>query len=156
MNINLTLISQSIIMMVFVWFCMKFVWPPIINSIESRRKQIADGLAAGDRAEKALQDARVEADVLVKEARDQASEIVDQGSQRRNQIVDQAKQEAVTERERQVASAEAEIQQQTTQAREELRKQVAMLTVAGAEKLIEKEIDPATHKALLDKLIKEI
>ena len=156
MNINLTLISQSIIMMVFVWFCMKFVWPPILSAIDARRKQIADGLAAGDEAQKALEEAEVQANDLVKEARNQASEIVDQGNQRRNQIVDQAKEEATVERERQVSAAEAEIHQQATQAKEDLRQQVAALTVAGAEKLIEKEIDPATHKALLEKLIAEI
>ena len=156
MDINMTLIGQTIAMIVFVWFCMKFIWPPIMTAIEERQTQIADGLAAGDEAQKALEKAQADADELVKEARDQAAEIVDQGNQRRNQIVDQAKDEAVAERERQVASAEAEIQQQTTQAREELRQQVATLTVSGAEKLIGKEIDPATHKALLDELISEI
>ena len=156
MNINLTLILQSIAMMIFVWFCMKFIWPPLLKSLEERRAKIAEGLAASDEAEKALSAAKAEAESFLKDARNQASQIVDQANQRGNQVFEEAKEEAVAEKQRQVSAAEAEIQQSANHAREELRQKVAALVVAGAEKVIEKEIDSKTHDALLEKLIAEI
>ena len=156
MNINITLILQSIAMMVFVWFCMKFIWPPLMTALELRREKIAEGLAASDRAEQALDAAKGQVDKILEDARGQASTIMDQAQQRRNQIVDHAKDEAVTEREHQVSAAEAEIQQSANHAREELKQAVASLAVLGAEKIIEKEIDDAAHKDLLEKLIAEI
>jgi len=155
-NINLTLILQSIAMMVFVWFCMKFIWPPLLNMLEQRRAKIAEGLAASDEAEKALDAAKDEVGGLLREAREQAGQIVDQAGQRGIQIVDQARDEAVAERNRQVTAAEADIQQSAIHAREELRQQLASLVVAGAERVIEKEIDAKAHDALLEKLIAEI
>ncbi|MEM1412320.1 MAG: F0F1 ATP synthase subunit B [Pseudomonadota bacterium] len=156
MNINATLILQSITMMIFVWFCMKFIWPPIIQAIDERREKIADGLAASDRAEKALEVANEEAEQHIKEARDRAGQIVDQASQRQTQILDQAREDATSERKRQVAAAEADIAQATNQAREELRSATASLAVIGASKILEKEIDEQTHKELIDKLIAEL
>lgn len=156
MNINITLILQSIAMMVFVWFCMKFIWPPLIQALENRREKIADGLAASDRAEKALDAARGQVDKILEDARVQANRIMDQAQQRRNQIVDHAKEEAVSERDRQVSAAAAEIQQNVNHAREELRQSVASLAVLGASRIIEKEIDEDAHRELLEKLISDI
>ncbi len=156
MNINATLILQSIAMMIFVWFCMKFLWPPLLKAMDERRERIAEGLAASDRAEKELEAAKVNADQQIREARDKAGEIVDQASQRHSQILDQAKQDASAERSRQVSAAEADIAQAANQAKEELRASVASLAVLGASKILEKEIDADTHRELLDKLIAEI
>jgi len=156
MNINATLILQSIAMMIFVWFCMKFLWPPLLKAMDERRERIAEGLAASDRAEKELEAAQAEAGVRIREARDKAGEIVDQANQRHTQIVDQAKTDAITERGRQVTAAEADIVQAANQAREELRASVASLVVLGASKILEKEVDTNTHRDLIDKLIAEI
>ncbi len=156
MNINATLILQSIAMMIFVWFCMKFLWPPLIKAMDERREKIAEGLAASDRAEKELEAAKVTVDQQINEARDKAGEIVDQANQRHSQILDQAKDDATAERGRQVTAAEAEIVQAANQAREELRSSVASLAVLGASQILEKEVDENTHRELLDKLITEI
>ena len=156
MNINATLILQSIAMMIFVWFCMKFLWPPLMKSMDERRERIAEGLAASDRAEKELEAAKVTVDQQIREARDKAGEIVDQASHRHSQILDQAKVDAMAERNRQVSAAEADIAQAANQAREELRNSVASLAVLGASKILEKEVDADTHRELLDKLIAEI
>ena len=156
MNINATLILQSIAMLIFVWFCMQVVWPPILRALDERREKIADGLAASDRAEKELAAAKVQADEQIREARDKAGEIVDQANQRHGQILDQAKDDAVAEKQRQVSAAESEISLAANQAREELRASVASLAVLGASKILEKEIDEDDHRELLDKLIAEI
>ena len=156
MNINATLILQSIAMMIFVWFCMKFIWPPVLRALDERRERIAEGLAASDLAEKELEAAKQTVEQQIGEARDKAGEIVDQANQRHSQIVDQAKDDAVTERNRQVAAAEADIVQSANQAREELRASVASLAVLGASQILEKEVDAETHRELLDKLIAEI
>ena len=156
MNINATLILQSIAMMIFVWFCMKFIWPPLLKAMDERRERIAEGLAASDLADKELAAAKVKVDEQINEARDKAGEIVDQANQRHSQILDQAKEDATAERGRQVTAAEAEIVQAANQAREELRTSVASLAVLGASKILEKEVDVNTHRELLDKLIAEI
>ena len=156
MNINATLFLQSIAMMIFVWFCMKFIWPPLLKAIDERREKIADGLAASDRAEKALEEANVRAEEQIKAARDKAGDIVEQANQRHTQILDQAKEDATGERQRQVAAAEAEISQAANQAKEELRNSVAALAVAGAARILEKEVDEQAHRELLDKLIAEL
>jgi F-type H+-transporting ATPase subunit b len=153
MNINATLILQSIAMLIFVWFCMQVVWPPILKALDERRAKIADGLAASDRAEKALVEANEKVEEEIKAAREKANEIIDQANQRHGQIVEQAKDDAVSERERQVAAGEAEITLSANQAREALRATVASLAVLGASQILEKEIDEATHRELLDKLI---
>jgi len=156
MNINATLILQSIAMMIFVWFCMKFLWPPLIKAMDERRERIAEGLAASDRAEQELKAAKVEVGEQIRGARDKASEIVEQANQRHTQILEQAKDDAHSERQRQVTAAEADIAQAANQAREDLRSSVASLAVLGAGKILEREVDPQTHRELLDKLIAEI
>ena len=156
MNINATLILQSIAMMIFVWFCMKFIWPPLLKALDDRRAKVADGLAASDRAEKELEAAKLTADEQITEARSKAGEILDQANQRHSQILDQAKEDAGSERQRQVTAAEADIALAANQAREDLRASVASLAVLGASKILEKEVDAEAHKVLLDKLIAEI
>jgi F-type H+-transporting ATPase subunit b len=156
MNLNATLILQSIAMMVFVWFCMKFIWPVLLKSMDERRERIAEGLAASDRAEKELEAAKVVAGDEIRQAREKAGEIVEQANQRHSQILDQAKEDALTERKRQLAAAEADIALAANQAREALRAQVASLAVLGASRLLEKEIDAEVHRKLLDELIAEI
>ena len=156
MNINATLILQSIAMMIFVWFCMKFIWPPLLKAMDERRARIAEGLAASDKAEKELAKAEAQVEAEIREARDKAGEIVDQANQRHSQILDQAKEDAVSERQRQVSAAESDIAQAANQAREELRASVASLAVLGASRILEKEVDAETHRELLDKLIAEI
>ena len=156
MNINATLILQSIAMLIFVWFCMQVVWPPILRALDERRAKIADGLAASDRAEQELEVAKTKANEQISEARSKASEIVDQAQQRHNQILDQTKDDATAERQRQVSAAEADIALAANQAREDLRSSVADLAVLGASRILEKEVDAKTHNELLDKLISEI
>jgi len=156
MNINATLILQSIAMMIFVWFCMKYIWPPLLKAMDERRARVAEGLAASDLAEKELEAAKQTAGEQISEARGKAGEILDQAQQRHTQILDQAKDDATTERQRQVTAAEADIALAANQAREELRASVASLAVLGASKILEKEVDSETHKELLDKLIAEI
>lgn len=156
MNINATLILQSIAMMIFVWFCMKFIWPFLLKAMDERREKIAAGLAASDRAEKELAAAKVTAGEQIRIAREKAGEIVEQANQRHTQILDQAKVDAVTEKQRQVAAGEADIAMATNQARDALRTQVASLAVLGASRLLGKEVDADVHRKLLDELISEL
>lgn len=156
MDINATIIGQTIAMIVFVWFCMKFVWPLIIDIIEERQTQIADGLAAADKGSRALEEAEAEKAVILDEARGQAREIIDQANNRGGSIVDEARTEAGSEKDRILASAQAEVEQEANRAREELRGQVSTIAVAGAEKILQREIDANTHKDLLEKLAAEI
>jgi len=156
MNFNATLIMQMIVFLTLVWFSMKFIWPPLTTAIEDRRKKIAEGLAASDEADKALEKAQAEANTIVNDARSQATDIRKQAEKSAAQIMEDAKAEAVSERERQVNAAEAEINLSANQAREALRGKLAGLVVSGAEKLIDKEIDGDRHRDLIDQLIKEI
>lgn len=156
MNLNATLVLQSIAMMIFVWFCMKYIWPVLLKSMDERREKIAEGLAASDRAEKELEAAKVKAEQQLRDARDKASEIVEQANQRHGRILEQAKEDAQAENKRQVAAAQADIVQSAHQAREALRSQVAGLAVLGASRLLEKEVDENVHRKLLDELIQEI
>ena len=156
MDINATIIGQTISMIVFVWFCMKFVWPPLMGMIEERQTEIADGLAAAEKGARSLEVAEVEKAKVLDAARGQAREIIDQANTRANGIVDEARTTADQERERILAAAQAEVGQEVNRAREELRGQVAAIAVAGAEKLISREINAATHQDLLNKLAAEI
>ena len=156
MDINLTLIGQTIAMIVFVWFCMKFIWPPILGAIEERQKQIADGLAAADEGEKRLDQARAEADEIVADARKQATSILDQAHARANEIVAEGKTDGVKERDRQLTAAKAEIEQEANKAREELRGQVSAIAIASAEKILNREIDGKAHEDILGKLAQEL
>ena len=152
----MTLLGQSIAMIVFVWFCMKFIWPPIMNAIEERQTQIANGLAAAERGQQSLDKAKVEADEIVDDARKQATTILDQAHARANEIVAEGKADGTKERERQVAAAVAEVEQEANRAREELRGQVSAIAVASAEKILRREIDKKSHEDILSKLAAEL
>lgn len=157
MDINIgTLVGQTIAMIVFVWFCMKFIWPVIMGAIEARQTEIANGLAAAEQGQSSLTNAKSEADKILAAARDQARGIVDQASTRANGIVDQAKTDGETERKRQLETARAEIGVEINRAREELRGQVAKIAVAGAEKVLAREIDANAHRDLLSRLASEL
>ena len=156
MDINLTLIGQSIAMIVFVWFCMKFIWPPILNVIEERQEQIAEGLAAAEKGQDKLVQAQAEADEIVADARKQATSILDQAHARANEIVAEGKSDGVTERERQLTAAKAEIEQEANKAREELRGQVSAIAIASAERILRREIDDKAHEDILGKLAQEL
>ncbi len=156
MDINLTLIGQSIAMIVFVWFCMKFIWPPLLEAIEDRQKQIEDGLAAADRGQEKLVQSKAEADEIVADARRQAATVLDQANARANEIVADGKADGVKERERQLVAATAEIEQEANRAREELRGQVSAVALAGAEKILNREIDGKMHEDILGKLAQEL
>ena len=156
MDINMTLLGQSVAMIVFVWFCMKVIWPPIMSAIEERQTQIADGLAAAERGQQSLDKAQAEAGDIVDDARKQATTILDQAHARANEIVSEGKADGTRERERQVAAARAEVEQETNRAREELRGQVSAIAVASAEKILRREIDGQAHEDILSKLAAEL
>lgn len=156
MNLNATLIVQTIVFLVLGWVTMKFIWPPLIAALNERQKKIADGLAAADKGEKSLVDARSAADAIVKEAREKAVKIVDQANRRSNEVIDEAKGTAIAEGQRLVAEARSEVQLEQNRAREQLRKEVASLAVAGASRLLGREIDARTHADLLEKLATDI
>ena len=156
MNMNATLLGQAIAFFLFVVFCMKYVWPPIMEAIEERQKKIADGLAAADRAAKDLDLAQANASDQLKEAKRAASELIEQANKRKAQIVDEAKVEAQAEREKILAQGMAEIEAERNRARDELRKQVATLAVIGAEKIIGRSINMEAHTDILNKLTAEL
>ena len=156
MDINLTLIGQSISMLLFVWFCMKFIWPPLMQAIEQRQAQIADGLAAGEKGQQKLDKANVESKEILDEARKQATGILGQANARANEIVSDGKQNGQQERERQLSLAKNDIEQESNRARDELRDQVAQIAVATAEKILKREIDAKAHEDILNKLAKEL
>ena len=156
MDINATLIGQTIAMIVFVWFCMKYIWPPLLTAIEERQAKIAEGLAAADKGQESLQKATAEAEDIISDARKQATGILDQAHARANEIVADGKADGVKERERQLAAAKAEIEQEANRAREELRGQVSAIAVASAEKILNREIDGKQHEDILSKLASEL
>ena len=156
MSINATLLAQMIVFAILIWVTMKFIWPPLMAAIEERQQKIAEGLAAADRSKKDLAQAEETVNEVIREARGKATEIIDQAHTRANQIIDAAKAEAIVEANRQKAAAEAEIVVAANRAKEDLRRQVSSLAVAGASRLIRREIDGNAHKALLDELAAEI
>ncbi len=156
MDINMTLIGQTIAMIVFVWFCMKFIWPPLLAAIEERQEKIAEGLAAADKGQESLAKATAEATGIIEDARKQATSILDQANARANEIVAEGKTDGVKERERQLNAAKAEIEQEANRAREELRGQVSAIAIASAEKILEREIDDKQHADILGKLAAEL
>jgi len=141
---------------VFVWFCMKFIWPPLIHVLADRNKKIADGLSAADRASHDLELAQEKATAQLKEAKQQAAEIIDQAHRRANQLIDEAKDQAREEGDRLLKAAQSEIEQEFNRAREELRKQVASIAITGAEKVLAANVDAQAHSAMLDKLAAEL
>ena len=156
MNINFTLFAQAMVFTAFIWFTVKFVWPPLLRAIERRQKTIADGLAAAEQGKKSLEVSSRQAEQAIQEARTRAAEIVAQAERRGTQVVDEAKNAAKVEGDREKAAAKADIQQAISRAREQLREQVAVLAVAGAEKILHREVDAKAHAELLDGIKKQL
>lgn len=152
MNINATLIGQSITFAIFVWFCLKFVWPPIMAALEERKQKIADGLAAAERGAKEQELAQAKATETLKDAKEQARVIIAQAEKRHAEIVEQAKGDAKDEAAKIVAAAKAEVEQETNRAREELRGKVIDLALAASSKILEREVNVEDHNASLEKL----
>ena len=149
MNINLTLFAQVVTFAAFIWFCARFIWPPLTRAIEERQKQIADGLAAGERGKLDLEQASKRTADMLREAKQQTQEILAQADKRAGQIVEEAKRVAKAEGDRILAGAKAEIEQEVSRAREMLRSQVAVLAVAGAEQILKREVDAKAHADLI-------
>ncbi|WKE65646.1 F0F1 ATP synthase subunit B [Gallaecimonas kandeliae] len=156
MSINATLIGQAIAFIIFVLFCMKYVWPPLIKAIEDRQKKIADGLASADRAAKDLELAQAKAADTIKAAKTEAGTLIDQANKRKAQIIEEAQTEALAEKAKIVAAGHAEVEAERVRAKEDLRKQVAALAIAGAEKILARSIDEAAHRDILDKIVAEL
>jgi F-type H+-transporting ATPase subunit b len=156
MNINLTLFAQALVFAAFIWFTVTFVWPFMLRAIEQRQKTIADGLAAAEQGKKSLEVSTRQAEEAIGRARDRASEIVAQAEKRAVQVIEEAKVAAKAESDREKAAAKAEIQQEASRAREQLREQVAALAVAGAEKILRREVDAKAHADLLEGIKKHL
>lgn len=156
MHINLTLIGQSITFLIFVWFCMKFVWPFIRNAMDARTQQIAEGLSAAERAHRDLELAKDKVSSQLKDAKVEAASIIEQANRRAAQIVDEAKERAREEGDRIKVSAQAEIEQESNRAREQLRAQVGALAVAGASRILGRAVDENAHRDIVDQLAQEL
>ena len=156
MNFNYTLIGQLLAFILFVWFCMKYIWPPMMQALEDREKEISDGLDAASRGKRELEEANIKKEDILQDAKKEAAELVNQANHRANQIVEDAQSTAGEEAERIKVSAQSDIEQSTKRAREELRSEVATLAVAGAEKILNSEIDKKKNSELINKLSKEL
>ncbi len=156
MNLNLTLIAQAITFALFIWFCARFIWPPLTRAIDERQKKIIAGLADAETARVTLENAGKQADTSVREARERSSQIILQSEQRAAQMVEDAKSAARTEGAREKALAQADIEQQISSAKDQLREQVALLAVAGAEKILQREVNPQVHSDLLKQLREQL
>ncbi len=156
MNINLTLLAQAVSFAILIWFTVKFVWPPLLTAVETRQKTIADGLAAAERGKHDLELAAKRAADELRGAKEKASEIIALAEKRANDIIEEAKNNAKTEGDRIIAGAKAEIDQEVNRAKEGLRQQVAELAVAGAEKILRREIDAKAHGEMLTAIANEL
>ena len=156
MNINLTLIMQAAAFAAFIWFTARFIWPHLMRAIETRQKQIADGLAAGEQSRKELASTEKRIADMLGEAKNRAAEIVATGEKFKTETVDAAKGEAKVEADRILAAARAEIEQEVARAKEQLRNQVADLAVAGASKILQREVDPKAHAELLASIERQL
>ncbi len=156
MNFNATLIGQTFAFVVFVWFTMKFVWPLLLKQMHDRETRIADGLAAAEKGQKALEEAEIRHTELVDEGKQQAAEIISQAQRRGDEIVEESKSTAKSEGQRLIHAAEAEIERDKTQAREDLRKEVATLALAGVEQILMREVDRNAHNEIITKLSSEL
>ncbi len=156
MNLNFTLFAQALTFAAFIWFTARFVWPPMMRAIEARQKVIAEGLAAAEKGRRELELSSQHAEETLREARSRAQEIVAQGDQRAAQIIEEAKQAAKAEADRILVAAKAEIDQEFSRAREQLREQVAEIAVAGAERILKREVDAKVHAELLTQLKQEL
>ena len=156
MDINATLLGQVLVFGILIWFSMRFIWPPLVKAVEDRQKKIAEGLAAAERGQNELQNAHGEAQSIVAAAREQAKKIVDQAHKREVEIVEEARTTAVEEGKRIIESSRQDAQQEKARARDELRKDVATLAVAGASRLLQREIDPRAHADLLESIKRQL
>ncbi|QJQ95611.1 MULTISPECIES: F0F1 ATP synthase subunit B [Halomonadaceae] len=156
MNINMTLIGQTIAFAIFVWFCIKYVWPPISQALHERQKKIADGLDAASRASRDLELAQEQAAQTLRDSKEQATQILEQAHKRSSQMIEEAREQARVEGERIAAGARVEIEQELNRAKDELRAQVATLALVGAERVLEASIDEKAHREMLDKLAAEL
>ena len=156
MNINATLFAQAIVFFAFIFVTVKYVWPMLQEKVDARTKTIADGLAAGERGKKSLEVSSKQAEQTIQEARARAAEIIVQAEKRDAQMIEEAKSAAKAEGDREKAAAKADIQQEASRAREQLREQVAALAVAGAEKILRREVDAKAHADLLDGIKKQL
>jgi F-type H+-transporting ATPase subunit b len=156
MNLNLTLFIQAVVFVILGWVTMKFIWPPLITALEERQKKIAEGLAAADKGEKSLADAKSAANELIKEARVQATKIIEQANRRSGEVIEEARGTAIAEGQRLLSDAHQEVALESTRAREQLRREVATIAVVGASKLLGREVDARTHADLLEQLAVEI
>lgn len=156
MNMNLTLFGQTIAFAIFVWFCMKYVWPPLTQAMQERQKKIAEGLDAAGRAQQDLKLAQEKVSNTLRETREQAAEIIELANKQANAIVEEAKEQARAEGERLIAGAKAEIEQEVNRARDALRTQVAALAILGAEKILESKVDTKAHNKLVEKLASQL
>jgi F-type H+-transporting ATPase subunit b len=149
MNLNVTMIAQAVTFFVFIWFCKTLIWPYLIRAIETRQKEIADGLAAAEEGKQSLARSAKQADEAITQARGRATEILAQAEKRASQMIEEAKSTAKVEGERMITGAKAEIEQEVSRAKETLRTQVAALAVAGAEQILKREVDAKAHADML-------
>ena len=156
MNLNATLFIQTIVFVILGWITMRYIWPPLIKALEERQRKIAEGLASSERAEKSLAEAKASATDIIKEARVQANKIVEQANRRSSEVVEEARGTAIAEGQRLLSDARNEVTLESNRAREQLRREVALIAVAGAGKLLGREIDAKAHAELLDQLALEI
>ena len=156
MSFTLTIVAQAVAFLLFIAFTIKFVWPPLLRAIEARQKQIADGLAAAEQGKKSLEVSGKQAEQAIQEARARSAEIITQAEKRDAQMIEEAKTAARAEGDREKAAAKADIQQEVSRAREQLREQVAALAVAGAAKILHREVDAKAHAELLDGIKKQL
>jgi len=155
-NINATLIGQAISFTIFVWFCMKYVWPPLTAAMQERQQQMSEGLQNAEKAQAELDLAKAEVENQLKEAKQQSASLIDQANKRGNQIVEEAKDIAIKEGERLKQAAQADIEQEVNSAKEALRQQVAVLAIAGAEKILASSVDQNAHSEMLNNLAAEL
>ena len=156
MNINATLIGQSIAFFLFVWFCMKYIWPPLTKALEDRKRTIADGLAAAERGRREQELGEKKALDTIKKAKLDAAEVIALAEKRAAEIADEAKEHAKVEADRIIAGARADIEQEVNRAKEQLRAAVAELAVAGASRILEKEVNAQAHARLLEAVVKQL
>jgi F-type H+-transporting ATPase subunit b len=156
MNLNATLFAQAAVFVLFIWVTAKFIWPMMQTKIDARQKTIADGLAAAEQGKRSLETSTKQADEAIKEARSRAQDIIAQAEKRAAQMVDEARNAAREEGSREKAAAKAEIEQEVTRAREQLRDRVASLAVAGAEKILRREVDAKAHGEFLESIKRQL
>ena len=156
MNITFTLVAQAVVFTAFIWFTKAFIWPPLLRAMEQRQKTVAEGLAAAEQGRQSLEASRKQADQAVQDARGRAADIIAQAERRAVQLIEEAKNAAKAEGDREKTAARADIQQEVSRAREQLREQVAALAVAGAEKILRREVDAKAHAALLEAIKQQL